>query len=481
MPPAKRRQSDAMLYTLITFVGLFIASTVFAVIYYVKAEEQRTNATTLQTQINELATSSELMRIGEIVGTQQAGKSRLATMVDYLDQMIYLIRPEVIKSGSAQVKANTANAKTKATLNIAQQYTGTIDPNTTGLLRVVENLKSKLDFITGEEAARRQELTDLQKRFDDAIAASFEKEQALLAEKENLQQQVNKIKQDYAELEALLRQTTDEQVQTLRAQLQTQEDNYNKEHADKLKLQAELKMTQERMENALAELEKLHPPPDKEIAAFEPDGKILLIDDRSKVVHINKGKVDRVYPGLTFSVYNKNMPIPRDGQGKAEIEVYDVDENISTARIIRSDVKKAIVLGDIVANLIWDSDKVNLFAVAGEFDLNNDGFFDPDAIDKIKALIEKWGGKTADSVSPNTDFLILGSEPPTLPQPTMQQQEIDPMATQKYDASIQKLAQYNETLRRADVLSIPVFNYERFLCFLGYKTRASQAGAFSKK
>ena len=63
----------------------------------------------------------------------------------------------------------------------------------------------------------------------------------------------------------------------------------------------------------------------------------------------------------------------------------------------------------------------------------------------------------------------------------MQQQEIDPMATQKYEASLQKLAQYNEILRRADVLSVPVFNYERFLCFLGYKTRATQAGAFSKK
>ena len=40
MPPGKRRQSNAMLYTLITFVGLFIIATTVAVIYYVKAEEQ---------------------------------------------------------------------------------------------------------------------------------------------------------------------------------------------------------------------------------------------------------------------------------------------------------------------------------------------------------------------------------------------------------------------------------------------------------
>jgi len=42
MPPGKRRQSNAMLYTLITFVGLFIVATTVAVIYYVKAEELRT-------------------------------------------------------------------------------------------------------------------------------------------------------------------------------------------------------------------------------------------------------------------------------------------------------------------------------------------------------------------------------------------------------------------------------------------------------
>ena len=46
MPVRRRKQSNAMLYTLIIFVGLFIASTTVAVIYYVKAEEHRTKAET---------------------------------------------------------------------------------------------------------------------------------------------------------------------------------------------------------------------------------------------------------------------------------------------------------------------------------------------------------------------------------------------------------------------------------------------------
>ena len=41
MPAHRRKQTNAMLYTLITFVGLFIAATTVAVIFYVKAEEYR--------------------------------------------------------------------------------------------------------------------------------------------------------------------------------------------------------------------------------------------------------------------------------------------------------------------------------------------------------------------------------------------------------------------------------------------------------
>ena len=41
MPPRKRQQSNAMLYTLIAFVGLFIAAATAAIIYYVKAEDYK--------------------------------------------------------------------------------------------------------------------------------------------------------------------------------------------------------------------------------------------------------------------------------------------------------------------------------------------------------------------------------------------------------------------------------------------------------
>ncbi len=614
MAAGKRAQSNAMLYTVITFVGLFILSTVLAVIYYLKAEDFKNEAATLRSQRDELASSAEMRKIGAIVGAKQRAKSRLGTMIDYLDEMVSLIMGTLPEDTSAEVKVDTVKRKTKDTIellaqtqleqpetpetedvglkaiakefvdllvegqfstatesfdatmkdalptekleevwNVTTEQTGpfkqqigvraekelsydvvfvtcefergpldikvvynsegqvagllflptppevlesyqrisetetetktetiteNIDPNTAGLIRIIEKLKINLDNTTNTALVLQEQLEQLRNRFDDAMAAGFEKEQILLAEKEKYQQQVNDIKQDYSELEALMKQSTDQQVQTLMAQLEDERANRKKLNQELLKTQAELKMAENRMKRAQKELRVLVPPPDSEVAAYKSDGKIILIDDSAKIVHLNIGSDDRVYRGLTFSVYEKNMPIPKDGKGKAEIEVFDVGRSFSAARIIRSEIKRPIILDDIIANLIWDSDKTNVFVVVGEFDLDSDGDIDYDAVDKIKSLIEKWGGRVADDISIDTDFLVLGKPPRVRGKPTFEQMEVDPMAMEKYEASLQKLISYKEVQSRTQVLSIPVFNAERFLYFIGYKEQSTRAGAF---
>jgi hypothetical protein len=352
------------------------------------------------------------------------------------------------------------------------------DPNTIGLVRVIEKLKTKLDNTTDTDIAQQEELRRLKNRFDDAMAASFEKEQVLLAEKEKYQQQVDDIKKDYNDLKVTLQQTSEQQVQTLMTQLEEEKDNRKKLNQQLLKTEAELAIAQGRMKRAQEKLDTLVPPPDVEVAAYKPDGKIILIDEATKVVHLNIGSDDHVYRGLTFQVYEKNTPIPRDGKGKAEIEVFNVGKNTSTARIVSSNLRNPVIAGDIIANLIWDSNKANVFAVAGEFDLNGDGEADYEGVDKIKALIRKWGGKVTDDISVDTDFLVLGATPTVQRKPTFEQTEADPMAMERYEASLKALASYKEMQARAEALSIPKFNLERFLYFIGYKTLSTGPGAF---
>lgn len=631
MPAGKRQQNSAMLYTVVTFVGLFIVSTVVAVVFYLQAEKHRTDAATLQSQMDELASKAELGKVGAIVGAKQPKKSRLGTMVDYLDGTVSLIIGGLPEDTSAEVKVDTANRKVKDILELlakqhlavepnvpasesvepnapvnelvellanqqfaavtedfngmlknelsaekleetwkavidpnqmgpfkkqigsrtekeadydivfvtcefekgaldvkivyngekqiaglfivptpeevlesyqqtpeiateqtpevaAQQAPGIItrqkpyieidDPNTVGLVWVIEKLKTQLDNTTNAAMVFQEQLEKQKNLFDDAMKATLEKEQTLLAEKEKYQQQVDEIKRDYNDLKTMTQQTSEQQVQTLMTQLDEEKDNRKKLSQQLLKTEAELTTAEERIKRAQEKLHSLVPLPDSEIAAYKPDGEIISIDDSTKTVRINLGSDDHVYRGLTFSVYDKNAPIPKDGKGKAEIEVFNVDKNISTARITSSSPQKPIIMNDAVANLIWDSDKANVFVIAGDFDLNGDGIADDESVEKIKALIEKWGGKVADEISIDTDFLVLGITPAVLKKPTFEQMEADPMAMGKYEASLQKLTAYREVQDRAKTLSIPVFNLERFLYFIGYKTLSARPDAF---
>ncbi|MHC4394973.1 MAG: BRCT domain-containing protein [Planctomycetota bacterium] len=540
MPAGKKQQSNAMLYTLIAFVGLFLAALTVAIIFYVKIEDFKTQTARAENELAEMAGSVNAQRAGTIVGARQRGENYLGKMVDYLDVTASLVVGELPEDTSAEVKADTAGRKVSEVLeSLARTHPDVenIDPNSTGLVRVVEKLQIRLSNVKSITIATQQQLGELQKRFNEVTAASFEKEQKLLAEKEKYEQQVNDIKSDYNSLKALMEQTTEQQVKTLMDQLDQERVEHRNSQDLLRKAQAELMIAADKMKDIQAQFQAIVPSPDKEIASVKPDGKIILIDDRSGIVHLNLGSDDRVYRGLTFAVYDKNMPLPRDGKGKAEIEVFDVMKNISAARIMPSmDYEKAlnellgenidaatimlslekpakertrdfeefaegsvqrlrilndfaaayderknkrpIAPGDVIANLIWERDRKNVFVVAGDFDLNGDAFIDEDAVDKIRTLIRKWGGRVTDTVSTETDFLILGRPPRVLPKPTFEILEVDPMAMEKYEASLQRLADYKLIQNRAGVLHIPLFNAERFLYFIGYKVQSTKAGAF---
>lgn len=481
MPAGKRPQSNAMMYTLITFVGLFLVSTTIAVIYYVKAEEQRTLAVAAEGKLNDVASSRQINKIGSIVGTKTAKESYLDKMVEYSDLMFVMINGGVAEETSAEVKLANSKQKFSEVLAKLQPDYLTLendDPNKFGLLQMVDKLKIKIDSLNEANAANDKALLDLQNRFDDAIAETQEKEQVLIAEKEAYQQQVVSVKQDYQDLKELTQQTAEQQVKTLMQQWEQARAEREGINQELLKTQAELNVAQTRLQRTHEKLTDIVPDPNSDIAAFTTDARIILIDDMTKTVQIDIGAADHVYMGLTFAVYDKNLPIPKDGKGKAEIEVFEVGENISSARIINSNIKRPIVQDDLIGNVIWDRNQSNTFAVFGTFDLTGDGKADYDGDEKIKAMIEKWGAKVSNGITIDTDFLILGSEPVALRKPTFEMLEVDPLAMEKYEKSVKKLEGYQDAQEKARTLAIPVFNTERFLYFIGYKTQSTKAGAF---
>ena len=480
MPARRRKQSNAMLYTLITFVGLFIVATTIAVIYYVEAEDKRTRLEEMQNKIDGLADTREINELGRIVGTKASSSTTwLGTMVGHLDGTTSLIVGGVPETTSAEAKVNDANIKVANALKLAQQHITIADPNTTGLVKIISDLVAELNNTKKAKDALQKDLNNQIAQVEITKKASSDKEQIIEEEKNKLQALVNKMQADYADLQARLEQSTTEQVDNLRKQLDDANTNLKTAEGTLLKTQAELKQTEGIMKRAQQEVMKIMPPPDHEALAHRADGKIILIDDSAQVVHLNIGTDQRVYRGLTFTVYDRSGSVPKDGKGKAEIEVFDVADTYCAARITKSDSKKPVLLGDIAANLIWQSDKTNVFVIAGDFDLDNDGNVDENATGRIKSLIEKWGGKVVDNISVDTDFLVLGDQPQVPEQqPTYEQLEADPGAMQRYEALLQQLNHYNQLQSQAQTLWIPIFRYERFLYFIGYKGQISKAGAF---
>lgn len=536
MPPTKRRQSNDMLYTLIVLIGLCIVATTVAVVFYIRAEDYRTQSLEWQQKTENLANAEEIRTLGTIVGTKLPRETQLGTMIRHFDRMVRLIKGPV-QPTSAEVKVadtvktiqpllarardyitlpvtepNVADANTVATAagpNAPKKPPATaaepnapataaaepnapapvaagagaargavIDPNRIALTAVISELLAGLQHTIEQKDAVQQQLVDLRNRFDMAVADMQKTTETLNAKVGEYRQQVDQINADYNDLKMLVQRNSDEQIKILLDRAEKSEANAKQVNGDLLKTQAELNVAQNRLKEALTAVGKIKPTPDQEATAFRPDGKVILVDDSAGVIRINLGAEDRVYRGLTFSVYDKAAGIPRDGKPKAEVEVFAVDERVSAARITSSDPKNPVSTGDLIANLIWDSDKENSFVIAGDFDLDSNGTPDYDAISKIEALIRKWGGTVTQDVSARTDYVILGTEPKVPPEPTLEAKTSDPTLVDKYNAARQRLERYDQIRQQAQALWVPIFSYERFLNFTGYASQVGKPGAF---
>lgn len=535
MPAGKRRQSNAMLYTLITFVGLFVAATTVAVIYYVKAEELRTRSEELQTEMDKAVSKDEMRNLSSIVGARLPRESNFGTLRAYLDQMILLIKGSPVQETTAEVKVantqkaiaellqsagayialpvtepNTADA-TAADPNAASaQATGAAatDPNaaqppvagpntparqTAGavpaepnavapariaLTSVIKDLLAKLAQTTELKNATEKQLSDVQGKFNNAVATWEETQKKLAGDVDSYRQQVAQIKADYNDLRALVEKNSDERVKVLLDQIEQAKAESKRSNQDLLRTQAELNVAQGRLQGALASVQVLKADPNRASVAYKPDGEVILADIAAGVIRINLGSDDHIYRGLTFSVYDRSAGVTRDGKSKAEVEVFTVDRRVCAARVLSAEKKNPILTGDVVANLIWDSNKHNQFVIAGDFDLDGDKKPDFDGVRKIAALIQKWGGTVANDVTAETDFVILGTEPQVPPEPTPEVLTADPTATDKYNAARQSNERYELIRQRAESLWVPIFNYDRFLHFTGYASQVGKPGAF---
>lgn len=203
------------------------------------------------------------------------------------------------------------------------------------------------------------------------------------------------------------------------------------------------------------------------------DGRILGINAATGDISIDRGRHDRLVLGLSFEVYpggssirplsNGNYP-----QGKASIEIIRIGDNSSVARVIRRTSGNPILVGDSIANAVYDPTKEYSFAVFGNFDTSGDGIFTPQERQDIASLISEWGGQASEHVQGDTDFLVLGRRPVLPPEP----RPSDPVELiQRYLLMKQELQKYDDMFRQAQATGIPVLNQNRLYTLTGLRGR----------
>ncbi|MGA2916731.1 MAG: hypothetical protein ABSE89_11965 [Sedimentisphaerales bacterium] len=474
MAVARQEQSGTMLYTVITFVALFIVSAVLAVVFYLKSEDWRDQYTKVQQDAADIASQSEVRNIGTLVGQKERNHSRLGQVLGYIDQLYVMLVGIAPQETSAEVKVTEIQADYNDILaKLPKEIVLSEDPNGTGIFKLIENYNRKLQQKQEFAEQLASQIEHMNKENELAKKGASQREEDLRNQIRTEQQKADDVQQSYNQLRDLMDKKATEREQTLTKERDDAIDEKNKAKQELQVTLSKLSVTQNRLEEALSKLDILKPRPKEDIAAYKPDGHIITVDNSSNVVFIDIGSEAKVYPGLTFAVYDKSGSIPTDGSSKAEIEVFNVDKNTSIARINKSSKKNPIIEGDIIVNLVWDSEAVNKFVVAGDFDLNGDGTIDVDGAAKIKQLIENWGGKVEDVVTIDTDFVVLGVPPQVRKKPTLDEIEADPMANEKYEASVKASEQYQEVKNQAKDLYIPVFSLKRFLNFIGYESLAS--------
>jgi hypothetical protein len=250
------------------------------------------------------------------------------------------------------------------------------------------------------------------------------------------------------------------------------------------------------------------------------DGEIKTVAGNQ--CFINLGQGDQISVGMTFEVYDPNKGIPPLGdgtstpeprarsssaaaiaaatgstgssktddkyqydlpKGKGSIEVISVgSDHTSQCRIIHTEPGQTISQGDIIANLVYDRNIKFNFVVYGDFDLaNSNASIRANDAPVIRRLIEQWGGRVqpildkdhpADSVTPETDFVVVGKEPVI---PNFSAEELnDPGNAALMDKAKSKQDAYRAVLAKAADFGVPVMNQNRFLYYTGYYDQAKR-------
>lgn len=464
MARAAGKGVNAITVSLIVFVGLWLASTVFLIVLYTAQEEIRKENADLRKRNSQLISSAEQQSVelakaagvGDqtVVGLLEAARAATAKLAsgEEADDVgrVRAKRDELLQSIRRDALVSTPDAFADASLYAALQTLYDEFRREHGLRETAEKRVAELDKQVNEQLATNTKERD---QFD--------------VRSKGLAEEVRSTETSRADY----RKERDQAVAKLEGDFKSYRDQQDAEltklRQEKARLERQLTDLQRRLTKVMDDFAEMMIGPEKLATARQADGAVLSAVPGDTSVYIDLGANDRLVLGMQFAVYPREAGIPTDGRGKAQIEVVSIGESSSECRVVRVSPNHVVLEGDIIANPAYDPQRPQNFVVVGDFDLDRDGIPDPAGIATVESLITSWGGVVADDLSALTDFVIVGNRP-RQPRPAS---DVPPGQAEVNAAMQRALDRFNSVVETADKLAVPVLPQDTFLNFLGFSGR----------
>jgi hypothetical protein len=431
-------------------LGFFVTSIVF----YGQFQGARRDLLNQQSQQAEIIKTDERQRDDVVALLDEAKRGRMS-LVGYL--------ADTTQKGMTMVTGDRRTTLARLQEQV-QQIEGAAN---TPLLQVLRERDSRLGSLQSQYTKAN---ADLQ-----AALADLQNEQARVQSIEaRYQDLLNGLNSDVARNTEMvtqfrdgserLRSTMDERIAEVEQQAREREERLSGEVT---RLQEELAVSRGMIASLRGERSGQMLRPDDEASLV--DGRVVSINPGDRQVIVGIGRRDNAVLGMTFSVYPSGAQITPDEEGeyppgKAALEIISVDESTSVARVLTEARGNPIVPGDVIANPIYDPNKVYTFVVFGAFDTDRDGVTTPRERTDLVALIESWGGRVVDDLTGDVDFLVLGGRPELPPRPSTTAPVEVMLRWIEQDRGVRR---YDELFQRAGSTGIPVLNENRLYTLLG--------------
>ncbi|MBL4702195.1 MAG: hypothetical protein JKX85_13155 [Phycisphaeraceae bacterium] len=444
----------------------FLTSMVFAILFYTRIEVAEQSAANNVATLDRFARSSERSGndvIREIM--QDASKSVVGHLIDDNAKL------KLVILGSSEISTAAVTSEMD-NLGIKGQ----------SLVQEIRRLRT-------EEQSAKELQDDLNKKYEIASKRASEAETAKNRVESEYQSSVNKLKGQLTQLGkgclAYQAKSAKEQ-KSIVAQLHKVRNNYKDMQAKHSSIENQKNSEIQVLKQRISRLESQHSGRASQEANIDPstlvDGKIASVLVEQNAVYVDLGQHSHVIPGMTFEVYDPKVGVVKDAKGnysgKATIEIINVFESTSVARVVQIANGAEIFSGDLIANLIYDPDLKFKFFVYGEFDLDKIGQLSVTDRRRVENMIIKWGGLLMSNASQqgnnpkltyDVDFLVLGAEPEFPSAPS--ENEVDPTAIERHAQALKRYEAYHGLVKQGKELSIPILNQNRFLSMVGYYKR----------